>query len=89
MELRNFMFPKTDFSEVRASSLGNSAETAALLGKASMIDLRKLGCPDSIFEFVLEKRAERRSVESRGSDIDVPDNHRDAMNLQMTRALRA
>jgi hypothetical protein len=58
--------------------------------KAQMIDLRELGCPDDIFEFVLEKRAQRRElIEQRGSDVFVPNNHREAMNLQMERALRA
>lgn len=89
MELRNLLFPNVDFSEVRASSFGNGAETADLMRKANMMDLRKLGCPDELFEFVLEKRSERRSVEQRNSDVHVPDNHREAMNLQMERALRS
>jgi hypothetical protein len=87
MELRNFLFPNTDFSEVRSSSFGNGAETADLMRKASMIDIRKLGCPDDIFEFVLEKRSERRSLEQRG--VSVVTNHRDAMNLRLSHALQS
>jgi hypothetical protein len=86
MELRNFLFPNTDFSETRASSFGNGAETADLIRKAQMIDIRKLGCPDDIFEFVLEKRSERRSVEQR--DAIVIDD-RTAMQLRLEHALRS
>jgi hypothetical protein len=86
MELRNFLFPNTDFAETRASSFGNGAETADLIRKAQMIDLRKMGCPDDIFEFVLEKRSERRSVEQR--DAVVTDD-RTAMQLRLEHALRS
>ena len=87
MELRNFMFPNTNFSETRASSFGTGAETADLLRKAQMIDIRQLGAPDDIFEFVLEKRAERRSVEQRdGVSVDTP--NRTAMQLRLEHALR-
>jgi hypothetical protein len=86
MELRNFLFPNTDFTEVRASSFGNGVETADLIRKAQMIDLRKLGCPDDIFEFVLEKRSERRSLEQRG--VSVVTDHRAAMQLLLDHAMR-
>jgi hypothetical protein len=88
MELRTVMFPNTDFSEVRASSFGNGVETADLICKAQMIDLRKLGCPDDIFEFVLEKRAERRSIEQRDGVSHDTDN-RTAMQLRLEHALRS
>jgi len=87
MELRNFMFPNTDFTESRASSFGNGVETADLIRKAQMIDIRKLGCPDDIFEFVLEKRSERRAMESRGESVTT--DHRAAMQLRLEHALRA
>jgi hypothetical protein len=88
MELRNFLFPNVDFRETRASSFGSGPETASLMNKASMIDLRKIGCPEDIFEFVLEQRAAYRSVEHR-DDIQIIDNHREAMQLQMEHALRS
>ncbi|MGB8801169.1 MAG: hypothetical protein WCC97_10805 [Candidatus Acidiferrales bacterium] len=88
MELRNFMFPQTNFSEVRASSFGSAAETADLMRKASMIDLRKLGCPDDIFEFVLEKRSERRSIEQRDGSNFEPSVNRDVMQLRLSHALK-
>jgi hypothetical protein len=87
MELRTVMFPHHDFSEVRASSFGNGAETADLIRKAQMVDLRKLGCPDDIFEFVLEKRAERRSIEQRDGAAPATD-HRAAMQLRLEHAQR-
>jgi hypothetical protein len=86
-ELRSLMFPNFDFAETRASSFGNGAETAEMLTKAKMVDVRKLGCPDDIFEFVLEQRSAR--AEQRGSDVHVPDNHREAMSLRMEQALRS
>jgi hypothetical protein len=92
MELRTVMFPNTDFSETRASSFGTGAETADLIRKAQMIDLRQLGCPSDIFEFVLEKRAERRAIlEQRGSDgaqVGDTTDHRTAMQLRLEHALR-
>jgi hypothetical protein len=91
MELRNFLFPNVDFSETRASSFGSGVETADLIRKAQMIDIRKLGCPDDIFEFVLEKRSERRAlIEQRGHDgVQVGDttDHRAAMQLRLNHAL--
>jgi hypothetical protein len=93
MELRNFLFPQHNFVETRASSFGSGAETADLIRKAQMIDLRNVGCPDDIFEFVLEKRAERRAmIEQRGSNIHVSDPStagRDAMQLRLSHALRS
>jgi hypothetical protein len=87
MELRSVLFPNVDFSETRASSFGSGAETGDLLRKAQMIDIRKLGCPDDIFEFVLEKRAERRSVEQRdGVSVGTP--NREGMQLRLEHALR-
>jgi hypothetical protein len=59
-ELRSRLFPTTNFSEVRATSRYSASETASMLDRAQMIDLRKLGCPDSLFEEVLELRAAKR-----------------------------
>lgn len=86
-ELRSQLFPGYNFSEVRATSTRSATEVASLLERAQMIDLRKLGCPDEIFEFVLEKRA-AKNTETRyhngQNPIHRPDDHnRLAMRLRL------
>jgi hypothetical protein len=86
-ELRSRLFPTINFSEVRATSTRSASETASLLERAGMIDLRKLGCPDDIFEFVLEQRA-AKNAETRYHNGQNPifrndDRDRLAMRLRL------
>ena len=65
-----------DYSKVavRGTSKRSAGEVAALLPRVDMRDIRALGCPDEIFEFVLEKRAEKRGLETRkrnDGDVDA------------------
>jgi hypothetical protein len=81
------MFPHHNLSEVRATSLRSAAETTSLLNRLGMIDLRSLGCPDDIFETVLEQRAAKH-VERRAEPPSNSDD-RTAMSMRLKRALQS
>jgi hypothetical protein len=88
-------FSETNFdTEVRATSTRSIGETTEMLGRLQMRDLRKLGCPDDIFEFVLEKRnAKRELVELSKSGELAPEadnlDERVAMELRLSHALQS
>ena len=84
-------FPETDFdTEIRATSTRTAGETTEMLGRLQMRDLRKIGCPSDIFEFVIEQRNEKRiALENRASIPADADNldERVAMELRLSSAL--
>jgi len=80
--------------EVRGTSTRSARETTALLGKVGFVDVRQLGCPDDIFEFVLEQRAlkiERRSLDERiQASPELSDlSERQRMQARLDSALRS
>jgi hypothetical protein len=88
-------FPETNFdTEVRATSTRSIGETTEILSRLNMRDLRKIGCPDSIFEFVLEQRNAKRELVELRSSGELPaeaDNldGRAAMELRLKYALQS
>jgi hypothetical protein len=72
-------------AEIRATSTRSRTETAGLLSRLGMVDVRQLGCPDDVFEETLELNiaAEGRSRPN-GQGLDL----RTAMQLRLDRALK-
>lgn len=84
-EVRRQCFPDSNFANVRATSTRSSTETASLLARTGMLDIRQLGCPDDIFEFVLEQRA-AKLTETRyhnGQNPILRNDDRLAMRLRL------
>ncbi len=50
-------------NEARACGRFNETEVRSILVRGKLHDLRQVGCPDSIFEHILEERARKLGVE--------------------------
>lgn len=59
-----------DSQKTRASGQFSGVEVAAFLQRTGHFDVRRLGCPDHIFDEIFRKNAERRGLKPQSRQAD-------------------